>query len=62
MSLKAEMQREVILNSMDTALETRTKELFGKTIKDSTNEELYLTLLSFAKDMMKETDKISGDK
>lgn len=62
MSLKAEMQREVILNSMDNVLGMRAKELFGKTIKDCTNEELYFVLLAFAKDMMEETDKISGDK
>ena len=62
MSLKAELQREVVLGNMEDALNAETKELFGKEIAQCTNEELYLTLLTFTKNMINGTEKISGDK
>lgn len=62
MSLKAELQREVVIDNMEEVLSMKTRELFGKEIEQCTNEELYITLLTFTKNMLNEMERISGDK
>ncbi len=62
MSLKSDLQREVINKDMETILIKKAEELFGKTISECTNEELYSILLGLSKDMMKEIGQIDGDK
>ena len=62
MSLKFQLQREVILDNLEAALTEYTKELFGKEIEECGNEELYKALLKLTKNMLNETEVISGVK
>lgn len=62
MSLKAELQREVVLDNMEETLTLQTKEMFGKTMEQCNNEELYRALLAFTKNMLNGMEQISGDK
>lgn len=62
MSLRAEMQQEVMLMNMESELSDRVKKAYGKTIKECTNQELYYVLLSMTKEMTELSEPISGDK
>ena len=62
MSLKSELQREVILDNLESGIADNTREMFGKEIKACTDEELYYALLKLTKNLLEETDRISGDK
>lgn len=62
MTLKFEIQHEVILDNLEKTLNSITGELFQKQIKDCSDRELYYALLDMTKNILKETDQISGDK
>ena len=62
MSLRAEMQQEVMLMNMESELEDRTKKAYNKTVKECTNKELYYCLLAMTKEMTELSETISGDK
>jgi len=62
MSLRAEMQQEVMLMNMESELLDRVKKAYGKTIKECTNQELYYVLLAMTKEMTELSEPISGDK
>ncbi len=62
MSLRAEMQQEVMLMNMENELESRAREQYGKSVKECTNKELYYILLSMTKEMAELSERISGDK
>ena len=51
MSLRAKMQQEVMLLNMESELENRAKESYGKSLKDCDNKELYYVLLELTKNM-----------
>ena len=46
MSLRAEMQQEVMLMNMEAELEDRAKTAYKKSLKECSNQELYYILLS----------------
>ncbi len=62
MSLRAEMQQEVMLMNMESELEDRAKKAYGKTLKECDNKELYYILLAMTKEMTELSEPISGDK
>ncbi|MBR5761817.1 MAG: glycogen/starch/alpha-glucan family phosphorylase [Lachnospiraceae bacterium] len=62
MSLRAEMQQEVMLMNMEAELEDRAKKAYKKSLKDCDNKELYYILLSLTKEMTELSEPISGDK
>lgn len=62
MSLRAEMQQEVMLMNMESELESRTKEAYGKSLKECSNKELYYILMELTKEMTSLSEPISGDK
>ncbi len=62
MSLRAEMQQEVMLMNMETELEDRAKTFYGKTISECTNKEIYYILLMLTREMTELSEPISGDK
>ena len=62
MSLRAEMQQEVMLMNMETELEDRAKKAYNKSFKECSNKELYYILLALTKEMTELSEPISGDK
>ena len=62
MSLRAEMQQEVMLMNMESELEDRVQKAYSKSIKECSNKELYYALLTMTKEMCELSEPISGDK
>ena len=62
MSLRADMQKEVMLMNMEAELESRCEKEYGKALKDCDEKELYYILLVLTKEMTKLSERISGDK
>ncbi len=62
MSLRAEMQQEVMLLNMEHELESRASEAYGKSLKDCDNKELYYILLELTKNMASFSTPISSEK
>lgn len=60
--LQLKMQREVMLMNLEQELEKLTKNGYGKSIEDCTDEELYTCILLLSKGLMSVTPPISGDK
>ncbi len=62
MSLRADMQKEVMLMNMESELEDRAKRLFNKKFDECDNKEIYYILLGLTKEMTSLSERISGDK
>lgn len=63
MSVQSEMiQKQLLEANMETELTKTAERLYGKSLKDCSEAELYYVLLSFTKDMSKVTDAIEGEK
>ena len=62
MSLRADMQKEVMLMNMENELEDRAKHQYKKTFAECDNKEVYYILLSLTKEMCELAERISGDK
>ena len=62
MSLRAEMQQEVMLMNMESELEDRVQKAYSKSIKECNNKELYYALLTMTREMCELSEPISGDK
>ena len=63
MSVQSEMiQKQLLEANMETELTKTAERLYGKSIKDCSEAELYYVLLSFTKDMSKVTEPIVGEK
>ena len=62
MSLRSEMQQEVMLMNMEAELEDRAKTAYKKTLKECSDKELYYILLTLTKEMTELSEPISGDK
>lgn len=56
------IQREILEQRMDKELEALTGKLFGKTVEEATDEEIYIVLLYLSKGMMDATVPNDGDK
>ena len=63
MSVQSEMiQKQLLEANMETELSQTAERLYGKSLKDCSEAELYYVLLSFTKDMSKVTETIEGEK
>ncbi len=62
MSLRADVQQEVMLMNMESELEDRAKKAYKKSLKECSNQELYYILLTLTKEMTELSEPISGDK
>jgi len=62
MSLRAEMQQEVMLMNMENELSDRAKRLYNKSVDECSNQELYYILLEMTKEMSSLSERISGEK
>ncbi|MBE5885147.1 MAG: glycogen/starch/alpha-glucan phosphorylase [Lachnospiraceae bacterium] len=63
MSVQSEMiQKQLLEANMETELLQTAERLYGKSLKDCSEAELYYVLLSFTKDMSKVTEPIVGEK
>ncbi len=63
MSVQSEMiQKQLLEANMETELAKAAERLYGKSLKDCSEAELYYVLLSFTKDLSKVTDAIEGEK
>ena len=63
MSVQSEMiQKQLLEANMETELAKTAERLYGKSLKDCSESELYYVLLSFTKDMSKVTEPIVGEK
>ncbi len=62
MSLRAEMQQEVMLMNMEAELEDRAKATYKKSLSECDNQEIYYILLMLTKEMTELSEPISGDK
>ena len=63
MSVQSEMiQKQLLEANMETELTKTAERLYGKSLKDCSESELYYVLLSFTKDMSKVTEPIVGEK
>ena len=57
-----EIVKEVIIMDIEILLYSKSKELFLKELKDLTNEEVYIVLLSLVKDISNTKEIISGNR
>ncbi len=63
MSVQSEMiQKQLLEANMETELTKTAERLYGKSLKECSESELYYVLLSFTKDMSKVTEPIVGEK
>ncbi|MCQ2520374.1 MAG: glycogen/starch/alpha-glucan family phosphorylase [Lachnospiraceae bacterium] len=62
MSLRADMQNEVMLMNMETELETRAQKFYEKAFADCSDQEIYYILLGLTREMTDLSERISGDK
>ncbi len=62
MSLRADMQKEVMLLNLEKELERRAQENYKKTVKECSDKELYYILLKLTKEMTELSERISGEK
>ena len=62
MALQATLQRNVIEDHLEDQLESFAKELFGKSIAECTDKEVYYSLLYVVKGMTAATTPIAGPK
>ena len=62
MPMEREMQQEVIQMNLERDLSEVTQRMYGKSIKETTDQELYYAIQSLCKAIMEATPEISGDK
>ncbi len=63
MSVQSEMiQKQLLEANMEAELAKAAERIYGKSLKDCSEQELYYVLLSFTKDLSKVTDPIVGEK
>ena len=62
MPMEREMQQEVILMNLETNLSQITREMYGKSIGETDDKEIYYAILSLCKNILGATPVISGDK
>ena len=62
MVLQTNMQRDVLELKMEQQLIDLAKDLYGKTVEECTDEELYYVVLNLSKCFMDATERISGEK
>jgi len=62
LTLETMMQREVMLADIEEKLLKLTKDSYGKSIAECTNDEVYECVLQLVKDLIKATPNITGDK
>lgn len=62
MRLEETIQREILEQRIDKELEELTGRLFGKTVAEATDEEVYIVLLYLVKGLMDATIPNDGDK
>ena len=62
MPMEREMQQEVILMNLETSLSQITREMYGKSIGETDDKEIYYAILSLCKNILGATPVISGDK
>lgn len=63
MSVQSEMiQKQLLEANMETELSQTAERIYGKSLKECSESELYYVLLSFTKDMSKVTEPIVGEK
>ena len=62
MPMEREMKQEVLQMNLETTLSEMLGELYGKTIREADNAQIYHALLRLCKRIMAATPEISGDK
>lgn len=62
MPMEREMQQEVIQMNLERDLSEVTQRMYGKSIKETTDQGLYYAIQSLCKAIMEATPEISGDK
>lgn len=62
MAVMDTIQREIIEEKMEQEMVSLAQKLFGKTLEECSDKELYGVLLGLVKDMMHNTIPISGNK
>lgn len=62
MTLEYKIKKEVFQMNMEEQLQALTQQMYQKEIAQCTNEELYATILRLTKELLADTESISGDK
>ncbi|MBD5521526.1 MAG: glycogen/starch/alpha-glucan phosphorylase [Lachnospiraceae bacterium] len=62
MAQASNLKRDVLLMNLEKELEEKTNSLYGKSIAQCSNEELYYSLLTLAKTLMAVSGEIEGEK
>ena len=62
MPMERQMQQEVFQMNLESNLAEITEKLYGKSIKETTNQELYYAVLMLCKGILGVAPEISGDK
>ena len=62
MAQASNLKRDVLLMNLEKELEEKTSSLYGKSIAQCSNEELYYSLLTLAKTLMAVSGEIEGEK
>jgi len=62
MSLKTQLQTEVVLDNLDEILQNSAKEKYGHSLAECSDAEAYYLLLGFTKELLEKTPMIDGKK
>ncbi len=62
MAQASNLKRDVLVLNLEKELEEQTKEGFGRSIAECSNEELYYSLLQLSKKLMEVSERIEGEK
>lgn len=62
MGLHSNLERDVVLMNLEQQITQLTVELFGKSLEECSDQELYYAVLTLIKELMSVTDQIEGEK
>lgn len=62
MTLGYKVKREVFQTEMEEQLQMLTKQMYGKSVAQSSDREIYYAVLRLVKELLGDTESISGDK
>ncbi len=62
MTQASNLKRDILVMNLEQELENQTREGYGKSISECSNEELYYSILQLSKKLMAASERIEGEK
>lgn len=62
MAQASNLKRDILVMNLEQELENQTRDGYGKSISDCSNEELYYSILQLSKKLMAASERIEGEK